>query len=171
MAEGPQRSCLWTNSTAIPLARGEEGRMLKVLITEDNLILADMLEGYLIDQGYDVCGLASTVDEAVRLADAHKPELAVFDYRLQDGYSTQIRSCIKDKDGMGILYASGDSLKNKLTKNDGDAYIQKPYGMNDLVQALRIVHELKATGDVSSYIFPNTFRLLEDSAAVRRLSA
>ena len=145
--------------------------MLKVLITEDNIILADILEGYLIEQGYDVCGLASTVDEAVILADTHRPELGVFDYRLRDGYSSQIRPRIKDKNGIGILFASGDSLKSKLTQADGEAYIQKPYGMSDLAQALRIVHELKMTGDVSSYLFPSNFRLLEGPLAAHRLSA
>ena len=142
--------------------------MLKVLITEDNLILADILEGYLISQGYDVCGIATTVDEAVALADLHKPDLAVLDFRLQDrSYGSQIRARLRDKNNMGILYASGDPLKNRLTSADGEAYIQKPYGMDDMVQALRIVHELKTNGDISSFTFPNNFRLLQTPDALR----
>lgn len=138
--------------------------MLKVLIAEDNVILADMLEDFLVAEGYDVCGLARTVDEAVKLADLKNPDLAVLDYRLAHGeYGSQIRPLLKDKITMGILYASGDPLNNKLSKIDGDAYIQKPYGLNDIVHALRIIHEIKLHHHVPPFSFPRGFCLLEDA--------
>ena len=59
--------------------------MKKVLIAEDNVLIADMLEDFLVSGGYEVCGIARTVDEAVALADLHKPDLAVLDFRLADG--------------------------------------------------------------------------------------
>ena len=42
--------------------------MHKVLIAEDDLMIADMLEMSLVDSGYEVCGIARTVAEAVALA-------------------------------------------------------------------------------------------------------
>ena len=59
--------------------------MLKVLIAEDDLMIADLAEEILIDGGYDVCGIARTVAEAVALAHRHKPDLVVLDLRLADG--------------------------------------------------------------------------------------
>ncbi len=143
--------------------------MIKVMIAEDNVILADMLEDFLVSEGYEVCCLARTVDEAVKLADLHSPDLAVLDYRLAHGeFGSQIRPLLKDKITMGILYASGDPLEGKLSKIDGDAYIQKPYGLKDIACALRIVQDIKACHHVSPFNFPANFHLLENLAADSR---
>ena len=96
--------------------------MSKVLIAEDDFFVADMIGDYLASAGYEVCGLARTVAEAVSLADLHKPDLAVFDFRLAQGeYGSQIRPLLKEKNSIGILFASGDPLENKMTKSDADA--------------------------------------------------
>ncbi|MGA2258611.1 MAG: response regulator [Thermoguttaceae bacterium] len=58
---------------------------LKVLIAEDDLMIADMSEEILVDAGYEVCGIARTVSEAVALGRVHKPDLALIDHRLADG--------------------------------------------------------------------------------------
>ncbi len=137
--------------------------MLKLLIVEDSVLLADMLEGFFVSNGFDVCGVAYTVKEAVTLADIHKPDLAVLDFRLSHGeYGSQIRPLLKNK-SLGILYVSGDPLQNRLTKVDGDAYIQKPYGMFDLIRALQIVYDIKTDVDISPSRFPKGFHLLQDS--------
>lgn len=120
--------------------------MLKVLIAEDNVLIADMLEYFLNSEGYDVCGIAATVDEAVALADLHKPDLAVLDFRLDGGFGSEIRARTKDKDSMKILFVSGDTLGEKLTPREGEAYIQKPYGMKDISSALRIIQQMKNNG-------------------------
>jgi response regulator of citrate/malate metabolism len=49
--------------------------MLKVMIAEDDLMMADMLEEVLVAGGYKVCGIARTVDKAVELGKRHKPDL------------------------------------------------------------------------------------------------
>lgn len=146
--------------------------MLKVLIAEDNVLLADMLEDFLTSESFNVCGLARTVDEAVKLADSHNPDLAVLDFRLADGeLSSQIRPLLKNETTMGILYVSGDPLNHKLTKADGDAYIQKPYGMYDLVKALRTVQKLKTGANIPPASFPKGFHLLEYPVAGDRIAA
>jgi DNA-binding response OmpR family regulator len=137
--------------------------MLKVLVAEDSVLIADMLEDILLAQGYDVCGMARTVGEAVFLADLHNPDLAVLDFRLANGeFGSQIRPLLKDKQTMGILYVSGDPLGEVLTNLDGDAYIQKPYGIDDLIRALRAVREIKLTGQPSGYRCPKGLHLLKD---------
>jgi DNA-binding response OmpR family regulator len=59
--------------------------MPKVMIAEDDLYMADMLEEILVDHNYEVCGIARTVDEAVALGERHKPDLAILDIRLAEG--------------------------------------------------------------------------------------
>jgi response regulator of citrate/malate metabolism len=65
--------------------------MLKVLIAEDDLMIADMAEEILVSNGYEVCGIARTVAEAVALGRDNLPDLAILDMRLADGgLGTQI---------------------------------------------------------------------------------
>jgi DNA-binding response OmpR family regulator len=65
--------------------------MLRILIAEDQQMMAELLEFVLTESGYEVCGIASTVDEAVALGELHKPDLAVLDVQLaRGGYSPEI---------------------------------------------------------------------------------
>jgi CheY-like chemotaxis protein len=130
--------------------------MLKVMIAEDDLIMADMLEDVLIGNGYEVCGIARTVDKAVELGERYRPDLAILDLRLAGQ--------------MG------------LTKANGEACLGKPYRAVDVVRALEIVTEMVSTGEASRP-FPKGFYLLEgpsgsdakansgavESAEIRRL--
>lgn len=138
--------------------------MTKIIVVEDSVMLADMLEDFLTFKGYDVCGLARTVHEAVLLADRYEPDLAVLDFRLADGgFGIQIPPLLRDKVRMGILYVSGDALRNTLTIADGDAYIQKPYRLEDLDNALDIVSKIKKNIAISPSTFPTGFRLLKSA--------
>lgn len=135
--------------------------MLKVLIAEDSALLADCLEEFLIWKGFDVCGIARTVPEAVVLADLLNPDLAVLDFRLANGaFGSDIRPLLKDKLTMAILYVSGDPLKNDLTLLDGEAYIQKPYRLDDIVWALGAIRTIKAGGAADAASTPKGFHLL-----------
>ena len=48
--------------------------MLKVLIAEDDLVIADMAEEILVEGGYEVCGIARTVVEGVALSRRRAPQ-------------------------------------------------------------------------------------------------
>jgi DNA-binding response OmpR family regulator len=134
--------------------------MLKVLIVEDELTIADMVEETLVNNGYEVCGIARNVDEAVALARDHKPELAIIDLRLADGgFGTEIAAQLGGPDRLGILYASGNISRVTLSAGDGEASLMKPYGAPALLRGLEIVAEIVATGKASQP-FPPGFQLL-----------
>ena len=65
------------------------------------------------------------------------------------------------KDGIGILYASGNSSQVGLTKDDGEALLRKPYRPEDVVRALKIVEQIVRTGEASRP-FPRGFSVLSD---------
>jgi DNA-binding response OmpR family regulator len=134
--------------------------MLKVLIVEDDFMIADCLEEILVDAGYAVCGIASGVVEAIRMGDEHRPDLAVIDLRLADGrYGTEVAAALIARGGLGVLYVTGDSHHPMLVDADGDACMSKPYSANSIVAALRIVSERMSKFAVLSK-FPADFRLL-----------
>jgi hypothetical protein len=48
--------------------------VLKVLVAEDNLMLADILADIFVKVGYGVCGIACTVDYAIELGLNQRPD-------------------------------------------------------------------------------------------------
>jgi two-component sensor histidine kinase len=133
------------------------------MIAEDDLLTADMLKEVLVESGYDVCGIARTVDKAVELGERHKPDLAVLDIRLAEGgLGTDIPARLKNPGHMGVLYASGHVGRTGLTKADGEALLTKPYRREDVVRALQIVEQIVST-DAASRLFPRGFAVLDAS--------
>ena len=96
--------------------------MPTVLIAEDDLYMADMLQESLAASNYMVCGIARTVDEAVALGELHKPDLAVLDIRLAEGgVGTDIPRRWNKRDRPGVLYSTAYIGQTGLTKSDGEA--------------------------------------------------
>ena len=135
--------------------------MLKVLIAEDELLIADQIEETLLANGYEVCGIARTVDEGVELGELHKPDLAVLDLRLAKGTrGPDIVRRLNGRANFGVLYATGnDSKSSPLTIENGDALIAKPFRADELLRALTIVWEISREGTATPP-FPRGFRLL-----------
>lgn len=144
--------------------------MLKVLIAEDDLMIADMAEEILVKAGYEVCGMARTVAEAVALGRRHKPDLAVIDLRLADGgLGTQIAAQLGDLGRLGVLYASANISQVVLSADDGDACLSKPYRSIDLVRSLQIVADIVASGTASPP-FPRGFQVLPPATTAHQES-
>ena len=138
--------------------------MLKVLIAEDQLLIADMAEYALVEVGYEVCGIARTVAEAVALGRFHKPDLAFIDMRLADGgIGTEIVAQLSPQGRLGVLYATGDRSQFGLTAANGDACLTKPYSSEDLVRGMAIVAGIVATGTAAPPVPPG-FHVLPPGA-------
>lgn len=134
--------------------------MLKVLIAEDDLMIADILEEALAEAGYDVCGIARTVADALALGLACRPDLAVLDIRLaHDGLGTAVAAGLRAMGRIGILFATGSLDGVPAGGGGGDASIGKPYRASEVVAGLRLVREVMETG-AASPPFPHNFRLL-----------
>jgi CheY-like chemotaxis protein len=73
---------------------------MRVLVVEDDLFLADCLTDALSSDGHIVCGVASTVAEAVASARLHRPDVAIVD--------VQLRGRERGSDAMDQLAGSGD---------------------------------------------------------------
>ena len=137
--------------------------MTKIMIAEDDLLVADMLAATLVEGGYEVCGIARTVDKAVELAERYEPDLAILDIRLAEGgVGTEIPRRLVNAGHMGILYSSGHVLPN-LTKADGAAVLMKPYRPADMLRAVGIVEQIVGTGEASRP-YPDRFRVLNGSS-------
>ena len=60
---------------------------MKVLIVEDEAIIAMHLEMLVVEFGHEVFGIAASSDEAIALTITHQPDVALMDIRLRFGTS------------------------------------------------------------------------------------
>ena len=140
--------------------------MLKVMIAEDDFFQAEMIGALLAENGYEVCGRAATVKDAIVLGESHKPDLAFVDIWLAEGgHGRDIGARLKRQGGPGILLATGRNGKLGalgLTRADGHAFLGKPFSPADLLAALKIVEQMIRTG-MASEPYPAGFLVLESS--------
>ncbi|MBB3444168.1 response regulator [Rhizobium sp. BK379] len=80
---------------------------MRVLIVEDELEIAVVIEDVALKLGFDVIGLAKNAAEAIQMAgDA---DIAVVDVRLADGLSgPQIAQELVSRYGVGVVFLTGN---------------------------------------------------------------
>ena len=87
----------------------EEVSDLRVMIVEDQAILAMELEFVLGDAGYDVVGCAMDRASAVAIADRERPALALVDVNLLDGLTgPQIAHRLVQEYGAAVVFLTAN---------------------------------------------------------------
>ena len=108
----------------------------KILIVEDEVLIAADLESRLKGMGYKVCGNATTGKKALELVEQNQPDLVIMDIVLQgDMDGIDAAEVIRDKWSIPVVfltaYADQDRLERaKLTYPFG--YLLKPFQDRDL---------------------------------------
>jgi HD-GYP domain-containing protein (c-di-GMP phosphodiesterase class II) len=136
---------------------------LKILIVEDELVTADSIQVCLIDQGYEVTGIATTGEAALKMADDSPPGLVLMDIRLNgsmDGVETA-RLLTKRHD-VPVIYLTAytipDEIKRAATTSPY-GYLVKPFEERELISNIEIAVQ-KHRAD----------RLIRESEKLLRLS-
>jgi two-component system, response regulator PdtaR len=136
-----QRGSPGPRSQAEPDDRLLEG--VRVLVVEDETIVALDLIQMLEDLGADVCGSAVSGADALRKAHALRPELAVVDIRLKDGETgVDAARSMAEELGTVIVFATAHTdplLRRRMETVLGSTHLPKPYGMSELEDAARRV--------------------------------
>jgi DNA-binding NarL/FixJ family response regulator len=119
------------------------------LIVEDDFFVALDLEAGLTDAGLRVIGPARTAEEAVALARAENPRLAVMDIRLasaRDGIDAAL-DLYRDL-GIRSIFASAHadpSFRKRAEPASPLGWLQKPYTVDAVVSTVK-----KAIADLES---------------------
>lgn len=114
----------------------------KILIVEDDDIIARVEDWRLKNIGYTVCGRATNGAEAMELVVNKKPDLVLMDINIKgdmDGIETA--KMIKKRFNIPVIYVTSHSdgatlVRAKETKPDG--FILKPFEDNDLRIAIEL---------------------------------
>jgi DNA-binding response OmpR family regulator len=118
----------------------------RVLIVEDEPIIAACVESELQAAGYDVCGIAASQHEALRMADACKPHFAVVDVHLAPGNGKKVARELADRFNTVVLMATADDVET-LHGIGAEAVLPKPYEPGDVPRALKAAEQLAAGED------------------------
>ena len=119
------------------------GERSKISILEDETLLAWSMREVLSVVGYDVVGVAATVNDALCLAENTRPDLAIVDVALagrRDGIEGA--DLLRKQWGTEVLFltAQGDEATVQRASNvDYAGFLVKPVHSQQLVQAIRRV--------------------------------
>jgi two-component system, response regulator PdtaR len=112
------------------------GGPLRVLIVEDEAMIAMLLAEVLREMGHEVCATAPTEDAAVAAAVRHKPDLMIVDEWLRQGSGISAVAEINRSGYIPHIFVTGDpSIGQSLAP--GTIAIQKPFTISDLMKAVQ----------------------------------
>jgi DNA-binding NtrC family response regulator len=113
----------------------------KMLIVEDDYLVAAQMEQALKAAGFDIAGVVATAEEAIELAVVERVSLVIMDIRLAgscDGVEAAIE--LFDRHGIRSIFATahGDAETRKRAEIAQPLdWLQKPYSMISLIESVR----------------------------------
>ena len=111
----------------------------RILVAEDETLIRMDLVEMLRDAGYEVIAEASNGEEAIALADSHRPDLAILDVKMPilDGISAA-EKIITIAPVLMLTAFSQRELVDRAREAGAMAYVVKPFTINDLIPAIEI---------------------------------
>jgi CheY-like chemotaxis protein len=111
-------------------------KALRVLVVEDEAMIAVMLAEVLEAMGHDVCGIEATESDAVAAVARCRPDMMIVDVWLADGNGVSAVEEIRRTGPVPHVFVTADITMVKALRRDA-VIIQKPYREPDLVQAMQ----------------------------------
>lgn len=117
------------------------GRAPRILIVEDEFLIALELENRLLEAGFVVTGIATTAGEAISRAGSEDPDLAIMDIRLA-GSPDGIEAALELFRGFGIrsIFASAHAdsdTRKRAAPASPIGWLPKPYPADALLRLIR----------------------------------
>jgi PAS domain S-box-containing protein len=126
----------------------------KVLVVDDEVVVAEDIRRQLRSLGYTVVGVASSGSDAIRLGAEHRPDLILMDIKLKgsmDGIETA--RAIQARFNIPVIYLTAFSDEETLARARHTlplAYLIKPFVRTDLRAAVELAlfrHRLAKAAD------------------------
>ncbi|RXE55502.1 hypothetical protein ABH15_12370 [Methanoculleus taiwanensis] len=113
---------------------------LRIVITEDDAIIALDIERQVAAMGHTVVGVAATAEEALRIVEERQPDLVLLDIRLKgavDGIA--VAEEIQRRFSTPIIFITAYSDKSVIERAEAvqpQGYLVKPIRKEDLAEAI-----------------------------------
>ncbi|PSK97951.1 LytR/AlgR family response regulator transcription factor [Cecembia rubra] len=141
---------------------------LRILIVEDELVIAEDLKCIIEELGHDVCGVARNRDEALVLIEEKKPNLVLLDIKINgevDGVDLAVEMNEKFKLSFIIVTSSIDlQTINRIKSIKPYGYLVKPFNENDIGMGIELARknfakehtQAKKDEDFGGYLFKDS---------------
>lgn len=107
----------------------------RILVIEDEALVAMLVEDALLDAGFGVIGPARSVAEAMALLEAEAPAAAVLDLNLGGETSLSVADVLAER-GIPFVVATGYGAAGLPAGHRHVPVLPKPYDPADLTEAL-----------------------------------
>ena len=108
---------------------------LRVLVVEDETILAMLVADLLAEMGHEVCAIEATEAGAISAAVRCRPDLMIVDMHLTDGSGATAVEAILRAEFVPHVFVSGDS-HCRATAVSSSVVLQKPFRESDIVRSI-----------------------------------
>ncbi|MBC6981842.1 response regulator [Caulobacter sp. 17J80-11] len=120
---------------------------MRVLIVEDEVLVAAELAWLVEDLGHDVVGEAATSADALRLAGDTRPDLALVDIHLYDGPTgVEVARRISAESGATVLFMTANQKRVPADFAGAAGLVPKPYSIHGMQEAIAFVEQCMAEG-------------------------
>ncbi|MCB0402531.1 MAG: response regulator [Flavobacteriales bacterium] len=115
---------------------------VKVLIVEDEVLVAEEIAADLEDYGFEITGIAISSEECLNAVAENKPQIILMDIQIrgdQDGIETAKH--IQQNANIPVIYLTANTdttTVSRALKTAPHAFISKPYNKRDLAIAIEI---------------------------------
>ena len=153
---------------------------LKICIVEDEPIIADYLEQCLLDDGFEVVGIADSFDQAKKLLMNSQPDLLLLDINLGTGPDgVDLAHFINQQINKPFLFVTSNTdaqtlERVKLTNPAG--FVMKPFRKEDLITHIELawhafqVRAAHSQIDFTSSVLANTHFFIKDKQKLVKLA-
>jgi DNA-binding response OmpR family regulator len=107
----------------------------RILVVEDEIIIAMQLEGVLLDAGAEVIGPAMSASEACDLIDTNRITVAILDVRLSMGDSLAVAQRLV-ADGIPFIFHTGNAERLRASPWPQAPVVRKPAAPEVLTAAV-----------------------------------
>lgn len=115
---------------------------LKILIVEDELVIAEDLREILEELGYEVCGIAMSSREALALIDETSPDLALLDIQIKGGKDgIQLAAEINENYHLPFIMLTSHAdihTINRAKEVNPYAYLVKPFNEKEILAGIEL---------------------------------
>jgi CheY-like chemotaxis protein len=108
---------------------------LRVLVVEDEMVVAMLLEDMLTDLGCLIVGPASRVDEALQLAEREDVDAAILDVNVAGAEVYPVAAALAAK-RIPFVFATGYGTGGLRDEYRGTPTVQKPFRQDDLARSI-----------------------------------
>ena len=105
------------------------------MLAEDEAMVAMLVEGMLIDLGYEVVAVARTRQEAIKIAETTDAEFAVLDVNLYGEYIYDAATVLRER-GIPFIFSTGYGNAGLEPAWRSTPTLQKPFQIQDLSSRL-----------------------------------